>query len=135
MTATETAALRALLIVHEGRRLKPYRDTKGKITIGIGHNLTDRGLTDAQVDGLFADDLAEVEIEVAAALPWVGRLRPVAYRVVIDVAFNAGVTGLLGFHQMLAALQRGDDETAAREVVNSALAPARAQRLAHLLRS
>ena len=36
------------LILHEGLRLKPYRDTVGKLTIGVGRNLDDVGITRAE---------------------------------------------------------------------------------------
>ena len=41
--------LNALLIRHERLRLKPYTDTVGKLTIGVGRNLTDMGLTQDEV--------------------------------------------------------------------------------------
>ena len=44
--------LRAQLVLHEGSRLKPYRDTVGKLTIGIGRNLDDVGLSEDEVDYL-----------------------------------------------------------------------------------
>ena len=36
------------LKVHEGLRLKPYKDTVGKWTIGIGRNLEDKGITEQE---------------------------------------------------------------------------------------
>lgn len=37
--------LHDMLIRHEGLRLKPYHDTVRKLTIGIGRNLDDVGIT------------------------------------------------------------------------------------------
>lgn len=34
-----------MLIRHDGLRLKPYRDTRNKLTIGVGRNLDDVGIT------------------------------------------------------------------------------------------
>ena len=73
--------------------------------------------------------------EVFNALPWTQTLGAGPLRAVIDIAYNAGLGGLLGFHKMLAALEAGDTATAARETINSGLAPARAQRLAALILS
>lgn len=146
MTADDLAALDRQLIANEAR--KPYlyddatgkRITKGSVvighpTIGIGFNLDALDMPDAVMD-LWFDELRTRRInEVFNALPWTQRLGPGPLRAVIDVAYNAGLDGLLGFHKMLAALQRGDYVTASTEVVNSTLAPGRAKRLAALILS
>lgn len=131
--AADRAALKGQLIAHEGRRTFPYQDVKGNWTIGIGHNLTANGLPEAIVDALYEWDLARLIDGIDEALPWASVLPPAKYRVLVDIAFNCGVLGLLKFQRMLEALQRGDSRTAALEVVNSQLAPARAARLAALL--
>ncbi|NBW16869.1 MAG: lysozyme, partial [Caulobacteraceae bacterium] len=41
----DRAALIRQIRLHEGERLKPYRCTAGKLTIGVGRNLDDRGIT------------------------------------------------------------------------------------------
>ena len=50
----DTLALHALLEGHEGRRAFPYRDSVGKLTIGVGRNLSDRGLSEGEIDQLLA---------------------------------------------------------------------------------
>ena len=47
---------RQLIKSHEGVRMTPYIDTVGKCTIGVGRNLTDRGLTVEEVERLFETD-------------------------------------------------------------------------------
>ena len=47
---------RRLIKAHEGVRLTPYIYTVGKCTIGVGRNLTDRGLTTEEVELLFETD-------------------------------------------------------------------------------
>ena len=47
-----------LLTRHEGRRTHPYLDTTGRLTIGVGRNLTDRGLAGDEIDLLLANDIA-----------------------------------------------------------------------------
>ena len=54
----DSPALRALLEGHEGRRALPYRDSLGKLTIGVGRNLSDRGLSEGEIDLLLANDIA-----------------------------------------------------------------------------
>lgn len=133
MTADDYQALQAQIIAHEGVRLRAYRDTRGILTIGVGRNLEDKGLSMPEAMDLLEHDLAEVIGGVTAALPWAADQPVCVQRVLYDIAFNAGVDGLLGFHKMLAAIQTGDLVTAAREVTRSQLAPGRAARLAKLL--
>ena len=45
MTESLLNRIKAQLVRHEGMRLKPYRCTAGKLTIGIGRNLDDRGIS------------------------------------------------------------------------------------------
>lgn len=128
----------AQLTLHEGGRRFPYVDTVGKITIGVGRNLTDRGLSDDEIDLLLADDLDEHWTKLTAALPWVESLNEVRQRVLLDMAFNLGVAGLLTFKQTLAAVHRGDWDAAASGMLDSKWARqvgARATRLATMMRT
>lgn len=43
MTPTE---FEQMLIRHEGLKLKPYQCTAGKLTIGVGRNIEDMGITE-----------------------------------------------------------------------------------------
>ena len=52
--------LREVLTDHEGIKYKPYKCTAGKLTIGIGHNLDDRGVSPAVVDLMYEEDVTEV---------------------------------------------------------------------------
>lgn len=46
----DMAMLLSELSRDEGRRLKPYLDTVGKTTIGVGRNLTDVGISEDECD-------------------------------------------------------------------------------------
>ena len=104
--------LRAMLERDEGRRNKMYLDSVGAWTIGIGHNLRDRAISDHAVDVIFEDDVRETESELVAAIPWVEHLDEVRYCVLVGMAFNLGVHGLLEFRNMLEAIQHSDWEHA-----------------------
>ncbi|HEX9879647.1 MAG TPA: hypothetical protein VGB25_05595 [Candidatus Binatia bacterium] len=69
--------LQEMLIRHEGLRLKPYRGTVGKLTIGVGRNLDDAGITRDEALALLRHDIDRVRKEVSAAFPWFGGLNPV----------------------------------------------------------
>ena len=111
--------LEALLMRHEGLRLKPYRDTVGKLTIGVGRNLSDVGITRDEALALLRTDIARAEAALDAALPWRAALDPVRGRVLVDMAFNLGVPGLLGFGDVLAAVRAGAWTEAADAMLRS----------------
>jgi lysozyme len=139
MTETyDPAALRADLIRDEGMRLKPYRCTAGKLTIGVGRNLDDRGISREEAETLLDHDIAAIAADFDRALPWWRGLSEARQRALVNMGFNLGLTRLMGFKQMLAALERGDTATAAAQALDSTWATqvgARAQRIAALLRA
>ena len=122
------------LRLHEGERLKPYRCTAGKLTIGIGRNLDDRGITREESAYLLANDIAAEERELLRALPWVATLDEVRQRVLLDTAFNMGIVGLLGFKRTLATIQAGDYQAAATMMLDSRWAKQVGQRAERLSR-
>ncbi|MCG1042495.1 glycoside hydrolase family protein [Mycetohabitans sp. B8] len=121
----------------EGRRLKPYLDTVGKTTIGVGRNLTDVGIADSECDLLLENDVLRSVTWLDRHLPWWRSLDAVRQRVIINMAFNLG-DKLLTFANTLAAMQRGDYAAAADGMLASKWATqvgTRAHRLASLMRT
>lgn len=102
------------LVLHEGKRNKPYRDTVGKLTIGIGRNLDDRGLTDDECYELLNNDIRSCAMDLDGALPWWRDMDEVRQRVLLDLCFNLGLTKLLKFKNTLAAMEAGDYAGAAK---------------------
>lgn len=127
------------LIHHEGLRLHPYRCPAGKLTIGVGRNLEDPGLSSAEIEYLGLDgsrkikdgiteeeamyllehDIQRVIKELQSAFIWFGDLSAPRQVALIDMAFNLGFPRFCGFKRMLAALTRGNYETAAAEMLDS----------------
>lgn len=97
----DTAKLIKELRRDEGVRLKPYRDSVGKLTVGIGRNLDDVGISDAEADFLLANDIARSVADLDRALPWWRTLDEVRQRVLANMAFNVGITKLLTFKNTL----------------------------------
>jgi lysozyme len=123
---------------HEGRRAKPYLDSRGKWTIGVGHNLSDKGLPDEIIDELFVLDIDEALAGLDVRLPWWKGLDDVRARAVADMAFQLGVGGLLNFAKALAAIKSGKWEEAKDELLESAWAkqaPTRAFEIAEMIRT
>ena len=136
MSPEERAILVAELSRDEGRERMPYVDTVGKITIGVGRNLTDRGLSDDEIDYLLQNDIDLVLDEMDSEFPWASRMTPARRRVLANMLFNLGLTKLRKFKNTLAAMERGDYRSAARGMRTSLGAKqvgARADRLARLM--
>ena len=72
---------------HEGLRLQPYLDTVGKMTVGYGHNLDDRGISLAVAELMLKEDYEEAEKQ-AQNLVWFDELTNVRQDVVIMMIFN-----------------------------------------------
>lgn len=125
-----------LLTLHEGYRQLPYRDTVGKLTIGIGFNLDDTGLYLDESQAVLRLRLLRVGRELTEHLPWVANLDPVRLAVVLDMAYNLGVPGLLKFKNTLAHVEAGRYKAAAANMLLSKWARQvgkRANRLAQMM--
>lgn len=129
--------LKAQLKRHEGIRLYPYLDTAGKITIGVGRNLTDVGISPTTVEQLLYEDIARIMIDLVK-LPWFTTLNDVRQRVIADMAFNMGVPGLFKFYHMIVAILAENYTEAAHQMLDSEWAKQvglRANELANMMRS
>lgn len=143
------------LMVNEGCKLKSYRDTVGKLTIGIGRNLDDNPLTieeqchighncrtlfisNDQAAYLCRNDLKKVRADLDKHLPWWCDLNPDRQYVMIDLCFNMGVKTLLTFKRTLDSIARGYYVRAAEQLLQSKYAKQvgiRARRNAYALRT
>jgi lysozyme len=124
------------LLRDEGLKLMPYTDVTSHITIGVGRNLTDIGITNAEAMYLLANDIGRAETRVNAALPWAADIDPVRRCVLYNMAFNLGIAGLLQFRNFLDYVQKQQCSLAAHEMLDSRWAEQvgpRAQRLAKQL--
>lgn len=128
----------AQLRLHEGERLKPYRCTAGKLTIGVGRNLDDRGITSDESAYLLNNDIDSHWIELLEHLPWVETLDEVRQRVMLDMAFNLGISGLLTFRRTLGHIKAGNYALASSAMLESKWATQvgqRARRLASMMKT
>ena len=129
-------ALAKLLEHHEGREAKPYKDSTGHLTIGIGRNLDANPLSDDEIDYLFNNDVNRVWKECTAKLAafGFGALDDVRQHVLMDLTFNLGITGVLQFTKMLAAVARRDFDEAAVQILDSKAATQEPNRIKELAR-
>ena len=132
----QRTAMIAQLRLHEGERLFPYKCTAGRLTIGVGRNLDDRGITAEESAYLLGNDIDDYWERLETELPWILDLDPVRQRVLLDMAFNLGIGGLLGFRMTLAAIRGKEYERAAAMMLQSRWATQvgeRAKRLSRMM--
>lgn len=112
-----------------------YQDHLGWWTIGVGRLIDKRKggrLTDDEINYLLANDITEKERELEASVSFYKRLDEARKGVLLNMAFNLGVQGLLGFRNTLKLIETGKYEEASKEMLNSKWAKqvgARADRL------
>lgn len=110
---------KAQLKVDEGVRVKPYRDSLGILSIGIGRNLEDRGLRPSEVEFMLDNDLDEAEATAKTLFPTFDSLSEARKAVLLNMALNMGLPRLSGFVKFRKAVEAGNFDAAAREMENS----------------
>lgn len=104
---------------NEGRRHFPYKDTEGKLTIGVGFNLDDVGLFDEEIDFILENRLKLNEESLK--YHWSGfEVAPPTVKLALqDLYFNLGWPRLRGFKKMWAAIKVSNWDEAAKELLDS----------------
>lgn len=106
------------LKLHEGVDHKPYVDTVGKLTIGVGRNLDDNGLRDNEIDFLLMNDIKDC-MEEAMSFDWYSSLNNARKAVIINMLFNLGLPRFKKFEKFAEALSDMDYEDASSEMLDS----------------
>ena len=120
MTEALMNRIKAQLVRHEGLKLKPYRCTAGRLTIGIGRNLDDRGISQKEAYAMLDRDIQDCEQWLIDEIPEVyNKLDEVRQSVLLNMCFNLGIKGLLEFKNTLAYIGAGDWERAANAMLAS----------------
>lgn len=139
MLSTTISSLSRDLERDEDRKSNPYRDSRGFLTIGVGHNLDAEGLCDAAIDAQLAYDLQEKVVKpLARYLPWHSLHSENIQRALGNLCFNLGIGGLLEFRETLSLIEhRHYPEAAAHLLTNSryhSQIKSRLDRIAELIR-
>lgn len=145
--------LRKYLAVAEGVRLKPYwdccgRDLRqgcskgggahlGKLTVGIGRNIEDVGITHLEAYHLLDNDIDRAIAQVVGRFAWIEEHDPVRQAVLVELMFNMGPETLKQFVNTLAAFKRKDYVAAAEGLKKSRwyqqVQPSRSARIISML--
>lgn len=103
----------------EGCRLKPYYCTAGKLTIGIGRNLEDSGISRAEAGFMLENDIVKTMRELDQLLPFWRELSPNRQMAIINMAFNLGTFGFSKFTKTIDHLKNEDFDLAGDEMLRS----------------
>jgi lysozyme len=111
--------LRELLIKHEGIKGKVYADSEGILTVGVGRNLEDVGVSYDESMLMLDNDIKRVLYACWHEFPWFADLNEDRQNVVANMVFNLGLEGFKKFKKMIAAIQKEDYVEAACQMVDS----------------
>jgi len=137
MTPEGKQKLKNLLVQHESYRQFPYSDTTGHLTVGIGRNLSDRGISTTEAFYLLDDDILYFTSKLMHYLECFSGLSENRQIALIDMCFNLGVQGFLNFKDMISALNRSDYIDASKAILDSKVAkdqaPERYKQISHII--
>lgn len=132
---------------NEGLRLRPYRCSEGKLTIGYGRNIESMGpaakkpkvITKEEANRMFTEDLGMAVSALRKTFDpeYLSGLSKKRATVLVDMIFNLGEGRFREFKKMIKAVNAGDFDKAALEIMDSKYAkqvPNRAKRNANLMR-
>lgn len=147
MDALTEQILRDRLMVDEGLRLKPYYDSLGFPTQGVGHKLSNEryadlsawpDITEDHAMAWLDDDIAAASDQAAAEFTWFAPLDGIRQGVIIEMVFQLGIERVLGFKHMIIDMARGNYSNAADEMISSLWhteTPKRCEHLAAIMRT
>jgi len=128
-----------MLIIDEGLKLKPYKDTEGVLTIGIGKNLEDVGISEDEAIYMLRNDIKRAVKEAREVFGAAfDELDAVRQNVIVNMMFNLGKPRFLTFRKFIKAVKEKDFKKASVEMLDSKWAKQvkdRAERLAYMMRT
>jgi lysozyme len=125
----------------EGFRSFAYQDSLGFWTIGYGKLIDERkggGITIEEATYLLENEIVRKISQLDFYIPWWRDLDHVRQHVLINMCFNLGIHGLLGFKNTLARIKAGLYKEAAQNMLLSKWAsqvPNRAFRLSEMMKT
>lgn len=130
--------LSAQLSTDEGRKARIYTDTVGKVSGGVGRNLTDNGFSQDEIDLMLSNDIVKAISTARSLVPGFDKLNDRRQEALVNWCFNLGYQKASGFKNALSAVNASNWSDAADEMLNSKWATqvgARALRIADAIRN
>ena len=113
---------------HEGIRLKPYRCSADKLTIGIGRNIEDVGITEEEAFYLLNNDIKKVVEQCQRNFEWFDGLNDLRKEAIVNLVFNMGFGKFLQFKKTIKHIENEEFELAGAELLDSRYAQQVGQR-------
>jgi lysozyme len=104
---------------HEGIKLTPYKCTSDKLTIGVGRNLEDVGISEEEAEILLQNDIQRAVGQLKERFPWTLELDEVRFAALINFTFNVGIGTVSKFVNAMALLKGKKYDMAADEFLKS----------------
>jgi len=111
--------LRETITRHEGSRLDMYQDTLGIWTIGVGHNIQEKGISPKVMEIMLEEDLEEAISELKRSVSFFSKMPEQVQEALVNLSFNMGIPRLMQFRKTLAYLRDGEFASAADELLDS----------------
>jgi lysozyme len=111
--------IKDFIIKHEGLKLKPYYCPAGKLSIGVGRNIEDNGISEDEAMYMLNNDIFRCIEELETIFDDFSELPENIQIALIDMIFNLGKTRFLKFKKMIQAIKDKDFKKASEEAKNS----------------
>jgi|TARA_B110000967_G_C18816755_1_gene526524 lysozyme len=96
-----------------------YQDTLGIWTIGVGHNIQEKGISPKVMEIMLQEDLEEAISELKRSVSFFSRMPEQVQEALVNLSFNMGIPRLMQFRNTLAYLRDGEFGSAADELLDS----------------
>lgn len=140
MTRVRINRIADILKREEGWRPCAYEDSEGYLTIGYGFLIDERrpgaGITKGEGELILLNRIDRLLAELGTRIAFWKELSDGRQAALVCMAYQLGVSGVMGFAKMLDAMGNEDWQRARREALDSAWAkqtPARAERVAKMI--
>ena len=123
---------------HEGFVEHVYDDSLGIPTIGYGFAIIDLVLDEDIAEDILIRKLERLKRNANSRFRWLEDMPVVVQEVILNMCYQLGVTGVSKFRRAISALQEGDWDEAANEMLDSLWArqtPNRAKELSNIVRN
>lgn len=119
MNRMDMERLKSTLVRHEGEKLEMYKCSMGYRTIGVGHNLDSKPISERVSRLMLEDDIEDAIADCERNISFFGNLDDACQEALVNLCFNMGIAKLMQFKKTLAYLRDGQREKAANELLDS----------------
>ena len=111
--------LKKQLVIDESCELFPYRCSSDKLTIGVGRNIQEVGISEDEAMYLLENDIKNVVSQCRSTFDWFDNLTSIRQEAIVNLVFNMGLSTFCKFKKTIAHLEKGEYELAGTELLDS----------------